>query len=49
MKTKKKTIIIKEELKNQNQKIEKKSDGELDQVTGGIAPGRTYWKQRAIQ
>lgn len=47
MKTKEELITINEEIENQNQKIEIQNEDELEQVTGGIAPGRIYWKQRA--
>lgn len=49
MKTKEELIIINEELENQNQKNEMQNEDELEQVAGGIAPGRTYWKQRPVQ
>lgn len=47
MKTKEEIITINEEL--ENKKIEIQNEDELEQVAGGIAPGRTYWKQRPVQ
>lgn len=44
MKTKEELNILKNELETLNAKLAELTGEELEQVTGGIAPGRVYWK-----
>ena len=44
MKTKEELEALKEEVKALNKKLMDLNDEELAQVTGGLAPGRNYWR-----
>ena len=43
MKSKEELNAIKEEVEAVSAKLHELSEDEFEQVTGGIAPGRTYW------
>lgn len=43
MKTKEELKELKEELESINRKLMELSEEELEQVCGGLAPGRRYW------
>ena len=44
MKTKEELEALKEEVEALNKKLMDLTDEELARVTGGLAPGRNYWK-----
>ena len=46
MKTKEELNALKNEVEALNAKLNELTVEELEQVTGGIAPGRVYWKSR---
>ena len=43
MKSKEELSALKEEVEMLNRKLAELSDEELEQVCGGLAPGRKYW------
>ena len=49
MKTKEELNVLKEAVEALNRKLAELNEEELAQVSGGIAPGRDYWRGRRGQ
>lgn len=49
MKTKEELNVLRNEVETLNTKLSDLTEEEIEQVIGGIAKGRTYWKQSAIK
>ena len=49
MKTAEELNVLKNEVEAINAKLADLTEEEIEQVIGGIAKGRTYWKQSAIK
>ena len=49
MKTKEELNALKNEFEALNAKLAELTGEEMEQVTGGIAPGRIYWKNSPVK